>query len=113
MLLSATTSTVRYTLYSNESLCIIQVLNASRRASTNTTQSLPLRFSNLKILFIKSLIFEDQILLLRIREILNESLLAEAYLYAIVNFNEDSSILNFNYSSVDTADCNDLVTLLE
>ncbi len=51
--------------------------------------------------------------LLRICEILYESLLAYADLHVVVNFDEDVVLLDLAYSSVDTADGNHLVTLLE
>ena len=71
------------------------------------------RFQNLmkQILHLKFLI--QLLLSCRIAEILNKSLLAYADLHVVIHLDKNRVLLDFRYSTVDTADSNHLVTLLE
>ena len=71
------------------------------------------RFQNLmkQILHLKFLI--QLLLSCRIAEILYKSLLAHADLYIVIHLDKNRILFNLSYCSVDTADSNHLVTLLE
>ena len=71
------------------------------------------RFQNLmkQILHWKFLI--QLLLLCRIAEILYKRLLAYTDLDIVIHLNKNRVLLDFSYCSIDTADSNDLVTLLE
>ena len=64
-----------------------------------------------QILHLKFLI--QLLLSCRIAEILYKSLLAHADLHVVIHLDENRVFLDLSYSSVDTADSNHLVTLLE
>ena len=79
-----------------------------------TARSLPLIFNEARSLLHNLLIRHRSGKLLRLlSEILYDSLLAYANLHILVNLYKNICILDFAYSTIDTADSHDLVAVLE